>query len=403
MKRPSRQKISKSLTDSIAASGLQNKSKSNTNHFNTTSNTKQPTLSSIQITNISKNIQKNIFKPVYTGFTKNAFGSIPPLTENFLIHTKEESPRFNDVKSIYHFDNYPGVGKYNIESNNWEKPGWSFSKNGLNQRFNTPITNYYPGIGDYNVDEDKQLERKRNNIRYKSLFKYPVNKLKKSFLGNSENLGPSSTSYNIIYQDDIIKYKKHYNFDSFTGRDQYTGYDLPFNSKNNYPGPGYYFQTAIDPNNEKNKKKININENNNYEDEDEDEDIKKTEKLAKKYCDTPEITPIKLKSRSPKTNKVKVFSIDEVQKQNLFLRQKEKDDKISALEKLLKKKPDYNERSSNLHFKIEQEKELNYIKSVLGNNNGKRDLFYLCCPRWKENKYKFKIPGPAYYFNDDLS
>ena len=33
------------------------------------------------------------------------------------------------------------------------------------------------------------------------------------------------------------------------------------------------------------------------------------------------------------------------------------------------------------------------------NDNGKRDLFYLSSPRWKENKLKLKIPGPAYYFN----
>ena len=39
------------------------------------------------------------------------------------------------------------------------------------------------------------------------------------------------------------------------------------------------------------------------------------------------------------------------------------------------------------------------IKSVLGNDNGKRDLFYLYSPRWKENKSKLKTPGPAYYFN----
>ena len=53
-------------------------------------------------------------------------------------------------------------------------------------------------------------------------------------------------------------------------------------------------------------------------------------------------------------------------------------------------------------FKLNQERELEYIKSILGNDNGKPDIFYLNQPRWKyyENKYKFKVPGPAYYYCD---
>ena len=31
------------------------------------------------------------------------------------------------------------------------------------------------------------------------------------------------------------------------------------------------------------------------------------------------------------------------------------------------------------------------IKSVLGNDNEKRDLFYLSCPRWKDNKFKLNF------------
>ena len=45
---------------------------------------------------------------------------------------------------------------------------------------------------------------------------------------------------------------------------------------------------------------------------------------------------------------------------------------------------------------------MKYIKDVLGNDNARPDIFYLNSPRWKfyNNKYKFKIPGPAYYFSD---
>ena len=69
------------------------------------------------------------------------------------------------------------------------------------------------------------------------------------------------------------------------------------------------------------------------------------------------------------------------------------------LEELLKKKPNIESTSTNLKFKIDQERELEYIKSILGNDNGRPDLFYLSSPRWKEEKYKLKTPGPAYYFN----
>ena len=400
IKNQNRRKISKSLSDSITATDPQILKKSNHNHFNTTSNIKQQSINSFQFANISKKTTKNIFKPVYTGYTKNSFGSIPSNTENFLIHTdKNINPRFNDVKSIFNFENNPGVGKYNLR-NKWAKHGWSFSKNGINQRFKKPKVSMYPGIGDYNIEEDKKLEFKRNNIRYKSLFKFPINKKMRNYFDKKEN-GPSSTSYNIVYQDDIIKLKKNYNFDSFIGRDDYTGYDLPFNCKNDYPGPGYYFQTVVDFNNENIKKKLNINDTNTIETEG-NINNKNREKLVKKYCNIPDLPTFKLKSRSPKTNDIKFYSTLEAQKQHNIQKLKEKNDKISALDKLLKNKPDQIRSSSNLQFKINQEKELSYIKSVLGNDNGRRDLFYLSCPRWKENKYQLRTPGPAYYFNDNL-
>ena len=42
--------------------------------------------------------------------------------------------------------------------------------------------------------------------------------------------------------------------------------------------------------------------------------------------------------------------------------------------------------------------ELNRIKKILGNDNGRPDLFYLSPERWKNKKKEFKPPGPAYYY-----
>ena len=65
----------------------------------------------------------------------------------------------------------------------------------------------------------------------------------------------------------------------------------------------------------------------------------------------------------------------------------------TVLYPLLSRQGNYSERANKIL------KELEYIKSILGNDNGRPDLFYLSSPRWKENKYKFRTPGPAYYFN----
>ena len=133
--------------------------------------------------NISqKKSKKKIFKSVYTGYSKNTFGSIPYKTENFLITDNIDNKRFNDVKSIFYFDRLrnPGVGKYNL-SRDFSLPGWSMKFGGYNTRFKTSF-NGIPGVGDYNIEENKILEKTRNNIRYKSLYKNPNSSLKKKLL-----------------------------------------------------------------------------------------------------------------------------------------------------------------------------------------------------------------------------
>ena len=376
-------------------------SKNSQKSFNSVNNTNS--LLTYQNSNLNnssdKKSKKHLFKSVYTGYSKNTFGSIPYKTENFLITDEIENKRFNDVKSIFYFDSLgnPGVGKYNL-SKDFTLPGWDMKFGGDNSRFKTSF-NEIPGVGDYNIEENKILENKRNNIRYKSLFKKSSSKLKKrlKIRPNTENLGPTSTTYTPIYQDDLIRIKKMYNFDSFIGREKFTGINMPFSSsKNNYPGPGFYNPNLEIFGSSKNKQ-LKFS----YEEKDksmEDSQMKKNpDKVVKKYYTKNNLPNFKLKSRSPKYNNIKIMTSEEVQMKNKS--EKNKSKKINILEELLKNKPDIQKTSRNLKFKINQERELEYIKSILGNDNGRSDLFYLSSPRWKENKYKLKTPGPAYYFN----
>jgi len=348
-----------------------------------------------------KNNKKKLFKSVYSGFTKSSFGSIPYKTENFLINDKLKYPRFNDVKSYFYSDKLrnPGVGNYNL-SKDFELTGWDTRFGGSDTRFKTPF-NLMPGAGDYNPEENKKLEKSRNNIRYKGLYKQPyanqkILKFNKDLNGSE---GPNCATYTPVYQDEVMKIKKLYTFDSFTGRDKFPGFDLPFAKKNDYPGPGFYTYHAdlFGANN----KQLKFNYENKSEDFEDYEIKKNPDKVFKKYYRNKKGMNFKLKSRSPKYNNIKVITSEELQIKNKT--EKENRNKVPQLEIVLKnidKKP---KKSSNFKFYINQQRELEYIKSVLGNDYGKPDLFYLSSPRWKENKYKLKTPGPAYYFNHSLN
>jgi len=393
--------LSKLSNNSVNPNNNFYKSKNSQKSLKTINNTNSNLnfqISNSKSNNTSQKKSKKIFKSIYTGYSKNSFGSIPYKTENFLITDNIENKRFNDVKSIFYFDRLgnPGVGKYNL-SKDFNLQGWSMKFGGYNSRFKTSF-NEIPGVGDYNIENNKILEKSRNNIRYKSLFKNTNTSLKKKILDinpDNSNLGPTSTTYTPIYQDDIIRIKKMYNFDSFIGRDKYTGIDMPFSSKKDYPGPGFYMQNN-DLFGSKNKQlKFSYEEKDKSE---EDLEIQKNpEKAVKKYYNKRDLPNFKLKSRSPKYNDIKIMTFEELQLKNKSEKQKLK--RINMLEELLKKKPNIESTSTNLKFKIDQERELEYIKSILGNDNGRPDLFYLSSPRWKEEKYKLKTPGPAYYFN----
>ena len=189
-----------------------------------------------------------------------------------------------------------------------------------------------------------------------------------------------------------------YTFDSFTGRNEFTGYDMPFEKKNDYPGPGFY--AYISDLFGATNKQMKFNYDNKSESFDDYEIKKHPDKVFKKYSNKKDILKFKLKSRSPKYNNIKIMTSEELQLKN----KKEKIDnnKVPQLELLLKDIDKKDTHSTNFKFYLNQQKELDYIKSVLGNDNGKRDLFYLSSPRWKEDKFKLKTPGPAYYFNQSL-
>ena len=373
-------------------------SKNSQNSLNSINNTNSLTFQNSNNSSQKKH-RKKVFKSVYTGYSKNTFGSIPNKTENFLITDKIENKRFSDVKSIFYFDRLrnPGVGNYNL-SKDFTLSGWSMKFGGDNDRFKTSF-NEIPGVGDYDIEKNNILEDKRNNIRYKSLFKKSNSSLKKKLIEinpeNKNNLGPTSTTYTPIYQDDLIKLKKRYNFDSFVGRDKFTGVDMPFSSKNDNPGPGFYMHNNNLFGSNNRQLKFNYKEKNKTE---ENLEIKKNpDKAVKKYFNKKDLPNFKLKSRSPKYNEFQILTFEELSLKNKTEKIKTKNKNI--IEELMKKKPDIQKTAYNLKFKIDQERELEYIKSILGNDNGRPDLFYLSSPRWKENKYKLSTPGPAYYFN----
>ena len=91
----------------------------------------------------------------------------------------------------------------------------------------------------------------------------------------------------------------------------------------------------------------------------------------------------------------KVYNLEDI------FRMKTKKMLIQDNKKELEKRIKENEKnvtSKKLYYSLEQNKELEKIKKILGNDNGRPDFFYLSPERWKNNKRDFKVPGPAYYF-----
>ena len=382
--------------NSLTGNSFGNKSKQKSISLNNINETS----SNFGNSSYQKNNKNKLFKSIYTGYTKTNFGSIPYKTEKFLLNKKMQNPRFNDTKSIFYSDKIrnPGVGRYNL-IRDFELSGWDMKFGGFGNRFKSSF-NFIPGVGDYRPEDSKSIEKKRNDIRYKSLYKLPDLEQQLLKINNEfkEKEMPNCTTYTPVYQDEVARLKKLYTFDSFIGRDESTGYDMPFKKKNDYPGPGFYtYNSDLFGANNKQMKF-------NYDDKSksfDDYEIKKhPDKVFKKYSKKDGVMKFKLKSRSPKYNNIKIMTSEELQLKNK--KEKKNKNKVPQLELLLKNIDKINKHSTNFHFYINQQKELDYIKSVLGNDNGKRDLFYLSSPRWKDNKFKLKTPGPAYYFDENL-
>ena len=334
--------LSKFTNNSVNPNSIFYQSKNSQKSLNSINNTNSNLTYQNPNNSSQKKSKKYLFKSVYTVYSKNSFGSIPYKTENFLITDKIDNKRFNDVKSIFYFDRLgnPGIGKYNL-SKDFTLQNWSMKFGGYNTRFKTSF-NEIPGVGDYNIQENKILENNRNNIRYKSLFKKSNSSLKKKLLEinpdiNNNNLGPTPTTYTPIYQDDIIRLKKIYNFDSFIGRDKYTGIDMPFSSsKKNYPGPGFYMQNTDLFGSSKNKQlKFSYNEKDISEENSEIE--KNPDKTVQKFYNKKDLPNFKLKSRSPKYNDLKIMTFEELQLKNKSEKKRAKT--TNKLDELLKNKP----------------------------------------------------------------
>ena len=359
-------------------------------------------INSDSLNNGKNNIKKNsesknnknkgtLYKYINPSYFKQSLGSIPRNSEKIIINEKKINDRFSGSNSIFNQieENTPGVGSYDIKYD-WNLKNKSVNMEKEEKRF-PDFYNFMPGVGDYDIEKGKKLQQEKNNLRYNSLYSRT-----KILFNNGLNKTTKENSF--IYEpkilNDIIKFKKNYNFDSYSGRSDYRGSKVPslFDKTNGNPGPGQYYFT-----NSENKKSsyfnIRYNKGNDYMN---DNNI---DKILIEHLNN-----MKLKEDKPAFNmkqngnkrENKVYNLEDIHKLNnshkkIIINEKEE------LEKLLRENEKVN-TSKNLYFNIRQNRELNKIKTILGNDNGRPDYFYLTPERWKNKKTDLKVPGPAYYF-----
>ena len=346
---------------------------------------------------------------VHTGENKTNFGSIPRKDEIFLIKKNKYEDRFNSGNSnIYYTDTetFPGAGTYNISNNFILNKYNSISLSSNSIRFNSNFDNQVPGVGNYNLST---LNNNSHNYRYKSLFKESSSK---NLIRNDSNSKKNSDKnkennvdfYKSVDLHDISLKKKKLNFNSYSGRDNYSGSNSFFDNKNINPGPGSYFTKNID--NDTSKSVKNIYNPKTFKKDSYSilqSEAKKIIKEMNKNNDNEKEAEMNFKLLNGKNYpNQKVYSVKEITDSYIdnnspkpLYYQKKKDISKNKL---------YTESDiPYVSFKINEERELKYIKDFLGNENGKPDVFYLNSPRWKfyEKKYQFKVPGPAYYFSEN--
>ena len=357
-------------------------------------------LKNYQSNKISKSVDKNkrkgkLFKIINYSYYKNSLGSIPGKTEKILLTDNIIHDRFYGSNSIFNqlYESTPGVGSYNLGCD-WILKNKSIKMNGKEQSRFPDSNNYLPSVGDYDIDKGNNIQKQRDNLRYNSLYNRD-----KIIFNKSKNTNDSTFFYDPKNLDDIAKSRKHYNFCSYSSRNDFIGTKFPtlFDKINNYPGPGAYFNNEII---KKPKHSFYNKADNESKNDLKTDSLKKLKQLfessniIEKKSEIEDKPSFIMKQNGNKRDN-KVYNLEDI-----FKMKNDKEiiiNESAELEKKLREN-EKNHSSKNLNFNIKQNKELNKIKNILGNDNGKPDYFFLSPERWKNKKKSFKVPGPAYYF-----
>ena len=357
-------------------------------------------LKNYQSNKISKSVDKNkrkgkLFKIINYSYYKNSLGSIPGKTEKILLTDNIIHDRFYGSNSIFNqlYESTPGVGSYNLGCD-WILKNKSIKMNGKEQNRFPDSNNYLPSVGDYDIDKGNNIQKQRDNLRYNSLYNRD-----KIIFNKSKNTNDSTFFYDPKNLDDIAKSRKHYNFCSYSSRNDFIGTKFPtlFDKINNYPGPGAYFNNEII---KKPKHSFYNKADNESKSDLKTDSLKKLKQLfessniIEKKSEIEDKPSFIMKQNGNKRDN-KVYNLEDI-----FKMKNDKEiiiNESAELEKKLREN-EKNHSSKNLNFNIKLNKELNKIKNILGNDNGKPDYFFLSPERWKNKKKSFKVPGPAYYF-----
>ena len=359
-----------------------------------------------------------LFNFINSSIYKQSLGSIPTKTENILLTSKIPTNRFEGPNSIYSKidQNNPGVGDYNVLSDT--KAINTILDYSDENRFNNININVNPGVGEYDLERGEEIFKSRNNFRYSNLY----NKTRKLFYNNSiEKINNKSFNKNSISNDTINDNTINNNTinnnslnNSINSDKNYSVYQSPTNKNNKiihikgrkiYP---YSYKrdtfrklpeiqkTYFQNNNIKinNNKTINTFNNIYYQSRNNHQKYHRTYKTIESNNENNAINTETNQRYNKSENKV--YTFEDIYK--MYKSENKKINKTEELEKKLKENKYFN-YSKKLTFSIKQDRELEKIKTILGNDNGRRDIFNLSPSRWKENKYKMKVPGPAYYFN----
>ena len=331
-----------------------------------------------------------LHKYINSSYFKKTLGSIPVKSEKILLKENIVRDRFSGADSLFPkiLEGTPGVGSYNLNYD-WNKKNNSIKMETEEKRF-SDFYKICPGVGEYNLDDGQKYQQEKDNLRYNSLY----NRTKTLF---NENLDKATNSNILCYEpknlNDILRNKKNYNFCSYSGRDDYRGSKIPtfFDKINNNPGPGQYFtKSNISLKKNKNFNNISTEGNNNSK------SVKSylNEYLGDKKLDEDKPSFNLRQNGNKRENKV--YGLEYIYKLNRSYNKVAKNKREELEEKLRENQK--NHSSQNLYYSIRQNYELNRIKNILGNDNGRPDLFYLSPDRWKTKKSNFKTPGPAYYY-----